>query len=214
MEIITLPLGRIGANCYFLINPEAEDCILIDPGDEPDTVIRKLDSLGLTPKYILITHGHPDHVGAVAELKSVFPETQVMIHEADASKMGNRPVMHVQTAPFQEATSDGFYKDGDEVVCEGIRVQVIHTPGHSPGGVCLYVEEDGSLFSGDTLFRASVGRWDFPGGNMADLEASIKDKLYTLPQETVVYPGHSSTTTIGDEMLYNPFIRAESGDEG
>ena len=204
MKIMHFPLGPIGTNCYILHDPEEEECILIDPGDEPDRVIRQLDKLGVTPKYILITHGHPDHFGGVAVIKHTFPQAQVMIHEADHGRLAMPGV--------GKPVADAFLRDGDEIVCGSMRLKVIHTPGHSPGGVSLYAEDEACVFVGDTLFRASIGRTDFPGGDYDTLESSILNKLYKLPPETIVYSGHSSYTRIEDEMLYNPFIPADIND--
>ena len=209
MEILKLPLGQIGANCYILYDKVAEACIVIDPGDEPDTVIRRLENMGLIPAYILLTHGHPDHVGGVVGVKRAFPDAPVMIHEADSRNLHLRPRLHQQTADFEVAKPDRFLTDGELIECGGIVLEVIHTPGHSPGGVCLYAREEDVLFAGDTLFRDTVGRSDFPGGNLPDLEHSIREILYKLPPDTVVYPGHSAETTIGDEMQHNRYIRAE-----
>ena len=210
MEIASLPLGPIGTNCYIVYEPGEDECFVVDPGDEPRTVIRKLDSIGVVPKYILITHGHPDHTGGVAGLKREFPDAVVMIHEADNDKLGaQHPGTHLEEEG-DAPVADAFFRDGEELDCGSMRLRVIHTPGHSPGGVSLYAEEGECLFAGDTLFRASVGRWDFPGGDYDALESSIRDKLYKLPPATVVYPGHSSATSIGEEIQYNPFIRADN----
>jgi len=204
-----MPLGRIGANCYILFEEGATACILIDPGDETSTVVQNLGKLNLEPKYILITHGHHDHFGAVSGVKSHYPDAQVLIHESDNERLretGMRTYLRVTT---EGPVADGFIKENDVILCGGIRLIVIHTPGHSPGGVCFYAETEGCVFSGDTLFRASVGRSDFPGGNQQDLFFSIREKLYKLPPETIVYPGHSAYTNIGEEMRNNPFIRAD-----
>lgn len=212
MKVASLPLGPIGANCYILYGQEEEGCIVIDPGDEPESLVRQLDRLGLMPAYILITHGHPDHTGGVTGLKKEYPEAKVMIHEADNEKLGTLGMGYHAPGSVDPTVADAFLHEGDEICCGSMRLKVIHTPGHSPGGVSLYAEEDGCVFTGDTLFRASIGRSDFPGGNYDDLEYSILQKLYSLPPETVVYPGHSSATSIGEEMEYNPFIRAGSSE--
>jgi len=213
MDIFNLALGMLGTNCYILCAPDEPGCIIIDPADEPRYIFNRLDDLKVEPKYIVITHGHPDHLGAVAALKEAYPEVQIMIHEADAKippQFGRGA--HTPAGAADWPSTVTFLRDGDKIQCGSICLDVYHTPGHSPGGVCLYAKEDGCVFTGDTLFNGSVGRSDFPGGNIHDLEASIRNKLYRLPPDTVVYPGHSQSTSIGDEMQFKPFFRGDPAD--
>ena len=211
MEIMHLAVGMLGANCYILYEPGEPECIIIDPGGEAGAIIRKLDGKRIGPKYIVATHGHPDHIEAVGALLEDFPRAKILIHEADLSTLNRIDGRFPRPAwadPDMECTA--FLREGDEVRCGDICLKVFHTPGHSPGGVCLYEEAEGCVFTGDTLFNGSVGRSDFPGGNFPDLERSIKEKLYCLPPDTLLYPGHSQSSTIGDEMQFNPFIRGEA----
>jgi len=210
MEIINMNVGMLGTNCYILFEPDNPECIIIDPGDEPEMIFNRLNAFGLEPKYIVVTHGHPDHTGAIPDLHENWPDVRVMIHEADTmttNRLGSRHRNPLEA--FDGSDSLILLREGDEIRCGGIRLRVVHTPGHSPGGVCLISEEEGCVFTGDTLFNGSVGRSDFPGGNFNDLMLSIKEKLYCLPPETEVYPGHSQPTTIGEEMEYNPFVRGD-----
>jgi glyoxylase-like metal-dependent hydrolase (beta-lactamase superfamily II) len=210
MEIIMLPVGMLGANCYILFDPEAPECVVIDPGDEPRIIISRLNSLRIEPKYIAITHAHPDHIGAIPALKEAWPEAKIMIHEAEFGRL--REAENRISVLMEDSGSDQIIvlKEGDEIRCGSISLEVMHTPGHSPGGVCYLAKEDNCVFTGDTLFYGSVGRADFPGGDIRLLRSSIQEKLYKLPEDMVVYPGHSQETTIGEEMRNNIFIRADS----
>ncbi|MCL1804397.1 MAG: MBL fold metallo-hydrolase [Clostridiales bacterium] len=211
MDIFFMPVGMLGANCYILSEPEAPECFMIDPGGEAHIIINRLDSLGIKPKYILITHGHPDHIEAIDELREAWPEARVMIHEGDMKTLTSID-RRFPTPQWAKEGAGGvdFYREGEEIRCGGMSLRPVFTPGHSPGGVCLINDEENCAFTGDTLFNGSVGRSDFPGGNYPDLEASIRQKLYRLPRDMKVFPGHGQDTTIGREMESNPFIREGS----
>ncbi len=198
-------LGDFGANCYIVACSETRQALVIDPG-VPDPWIQScVAENDLTVAGIILTHGHLDHIGGVDWVKG-WSGAPVAIHEADAACLTSPSLngslyfgVQVKAAP-----ADRLLRDGDEVQAGHLRFQVIHTPGHSPGGICLY--RQGHLFVGDTLFAGSIGRTDLPGGDFHTLITAIKARLLTLPPDTSVYPGHGPATTIGDEKAYNPFL--------
>ena len=205
MIIKAMALGPIQANCYILGCEESLNAAVIDPGGEPDRILAALAESKLTLKRIINTHGHFDHVGANFRLKEVSG-AELMIHALDApmlSQLSSSAIMFglsAENSPPPDRTLD----DGDTVSVGNISLQVIHTPGHSPGGISLFTNN--SVFVGDTLFAGSVGRTDLPGGDAATLKASIQQKLFTLGDEVTVYPGHMGQTTIGHERRHNPFV--------
>ena len=192
MTITTLPLGMLQTNCYILA--QEERCLVIDPGDEAEKVLAFLEQNGLTLEAVLLTHGHFDHVGAVKNL-AAETDCRVFLCEADLALPGAMtagPLYHTD-----------FYSDGDSLTLAGMTFEVLHTPGHTPGSVCLRFGEH--LFSGDTLFAGSCGRTDFPGSSPSDMYHSLK-RLSQLEDNLKVYPGHGETTTIGEEKRYNPYL--------
>ncbi len=201
MIIKTLPVGQLESNCYIIADEDTLKAIVIDPGDEPDRIIEDLD--GLTVEHIVLTHAHFDHAGAVGEIKNATG-AKIVIHEnekehyAGIKDQGAFWGFNLSDLP----EPDTFVKDGDEIVLGSFAFTVIHTPGHTPGGICLYLPE--VVITGDTLFRGSVGRTDFPGGSIAELKNSFK-RLMTLPDDTQVLPGHGPASTIGHEKSMNMF---------
>ena len=192
MNIHTLPLGMLQTNCYILTN--GDHCLVIDPGDEPEKVLGYLEKQGLTLEAILLTHGHFDHVGAVKTL-AAETDCRVFLCEQDLTLPGAMtagPLYHTD-----------FYSDGHKLALAGMDFEVLHTPGHTPGSVCLRFGDH--LFSGDTLFAGSCGRTDFPGSSPADMIHSLS-RLSGLEDQLKVYPGHGGSTTIGKEKRYNPFL--------
>ena len=195
LNIRTLPLGAYQTNCYLVWDENSSTCVVIDPGYEPDTVLSEVRKTDKEIAAILLTHGHFDHVGAVRELVS---ETgcPVYIHEGDLSmpsQMTAGPLYYTN-----------LYKEGDRVELAGLSFKVLHTPGHTPGSVCLQCENN--LFSGDTLFWGSCGRTDLPGGSWAQIRASLL-RLAELPGDYDVYPGHGDATTLDFERKMNPYMR-------
>lgn len=192
-------LGVYQENAYILIDDTTRDALIIDPGDEGESLVRYLESLKINLKAILLTHGHVDHVGAVDAVREAF-SVPVYISEIDMKFIEQRKM-----AFGKMKRADFFLKEGDEFIFAGKKVQIIETPGHSRGSLSYYV--DGLLFSGDVLFQNSVGRTDLPGGNMEELLYSIKEKLMKLPGETRVFPGHGPETTLAMEKAFNGYLR-------
>ena len=209
MHIDYLILGGYQTNCYVLRKDDAaQECLVIDPGLEADELLEFLDEQKLNPVAVVLTHGHIDHIAGIDALREKFPTISTYIHKLDAELLtdtvGNLSFM--TGGSFSTEQADCLVEEGDEIDRAGIKLRVIHTPGHTPGGICLYAEQDGVVFVGDTLFADSVGRTDFAGGDMEKLIEGIKQKLLVLPDKTVVYPGHGPQTTIGREKAENPFL--------
>lgn len=207
MKIETMVLGDVRTNCYLLINEETKEALVVDPADRADVIVRKLIDEGLTLKAILLTHGHGDHILAVGDLKKQFG---VKVYAAKAEEaLLSDAVQNLSKALFGIAVTvkpDILLEDGQEFEAAGVRLRMLYTPGHTPGGCCYYQAEEKILFSGDTLFCGSIGRTDFPGGSLSELVRSVKEKLLVLPEDVKVYPGHEEMTTIGHEKRYNPYM--------
>ena len=195
LHIHTLALGQYETNCYILYTDHNSECLVIDPGYEPQTVLDTVGKLGKSIAAILLTHGHFDHVGAVRE---IFSQTDCDIYLCPADcEMPE----YMTAGPLCYTNS---YQDGDTLSLAGLTLQVLHTPGHTPGSVCLLCEN--SLFAGDTLFAGSCGRTDLPGGNWDTLSASLS-RLKALEGDYTVYPGHGEATKLSVERIYNPYMR-------
>ena len=209
MKIDHLVLGAYETNSYILRqNDTSKDCLLIDTRLDAGNLVDFLTELELNPVAIVFTHGHVDHIGGATELRSRFPDMKVYIHKLDADMLSEPQtnLSGMTGMPFRTEPEDVSLAEQDVIEQAGLQLLVLHTPGHTPGGISLYSNQDGVAFVGDTLFADSVGRTDFPGGSMPQLISSIKEKLFVLPDETKVYPGHGPATTIGHEKMYNPFI--------
>ena len=194
LQIHTLPLGDYQTNCYILHQEGNRDCLVIDPGYEPEIILSYLSEKGLTLQAILLTHGHFDHVGAVREL-AAQTDCQVYLNPKELAM----PPM-LTAGPLYYTNS---YGEGDQLDIAGISLQVLETPGHTPGSVCLIT--DNNLFSGDTLFRGSCGRTDLPCGDHRAMTESLK-RLAALREDYNVYPGHGSNTTLAREQKTNPYL--------
>ena len=201
MKIEMYVVGSVMTNVYFLINEKTNEIVIIDPGDNGPQLAAIIDEKGYKPVAILLTHGHFDHIMAMEELSKKY-DIKIYAHELERAVLA-QPNFNLGGRQFD---ADVFFRDGDILELAGFAIKVIHTPGHTPGGVCFYIEKENVLFSGDTLFLRSVGRTDFMGASQSDLVRSIKEKLFVLPERTVVYPGHESETSIGIEKHENPFV--------
>jgi hydroxyacylglutathione hydrolase len=205
MILETVRVGELQVNCYILAVGDSAEAIIIDPGDQKDKISKVLVRHRLKPIAIINTHGHIDHIGCDDEFA-----VPIYAHEKDAAllKDSRLNLSGFLSAPFSVKSEIGQLRNGQKLKLAGIELEVIHTPGHTPGGICLLVKAEGRdiLFSGDTLFHGSVGRADFEGADEATLLKSIREKLLILTDETVVYPGHGPTTTIGYEKKHNPFL--------
>ncbi len=204
MIIERLELLPFGTNCYIVADEASKEGMLIDPGCDAPAIRQKIEELGVSIRLIVLTHGHPDHIGALKEMKD-YTGAAVAIHPDDAMYIESRQRGGFGFPGQEPVTPDRLLQDGDTVSAGSLSFRVIHTPGHTQGGICLYRE--GVVFTGDTLFRYSVGRYDMPGGDGRQELTSIVQKLMVLPDETIAYPGHGPATTIGDEKEGNPFLR-------
>ena len=200
MIVKKMMAGIYGANCYIVMDEETKEAVVLDPGGDVDDIEKVLQSLGAKVKYIALTHGHFDHTTGVDGLEAIT-KAEVAIGKED-NEMILKDVQYY--GPFIEGGADITLNHGDALKFGKHTMKVIHTPGHTPGGVCFLIEN--MLFSGDTLFKGSIGRSDLAGGDGETLIRSIKERLVVLPKETIVYPGHGPSTTIGDEERCNPFL--------
>lgn len=199
MQVKVLQVGPIGTNCYILEDEAAKLAAVIDPGDEAEKILSVLKEDGVETRYILLTHGHYDHTTGVPDLHRALPKAQVYIHKADAQGAGSR------LFPLAGEIADlHFYDEGDTLPLGGLTIHVLHTPGHSKGGVTLQVGD--VLFCGDTLFAGSCGRTDLNGGSYEEIMQSLK-RLGQLPGDYHVCPGHDVTSTLERERKTNPFLR-------
>lgn len=208
-RIERLPVGPFQANCYLVHDPASGEGCVIDPGAEAERILARVAALGFRPRYVLLTHGHGDHIGAVAEVAGALC-CPVYVHAADAAMLGSPGANLSAFAGLPVAAPGPYltYADGDELPLGRHAIRVLHTPGHSPGGVALFFPPD-VLFSGDALFRRSVGRTDFPGCSFETLHRSIVEKIFPLGDDVAVYPGHEARTTVGEERRENPFLQPD-----
>lgn len=205
MKVITVKVGGMDVNCYLAVCDKTKEAAIIDPGDEGVKIIDRVKKEGLTVKYIIDTHGHADHIAANGAVKAVF-DAPLLIHAADepmlASPKKNLSMFFME--PVISPAANQLLREGDVIEIGEERLTVLHTPGHTPGGISL--AGGGLVFCGDTLFAGSIGRTDFPGGSFEQLIGGIKDKILTMPDDVKVYPGHGPATSVGWERQHNPFL--------
>lgn len=209
-------VGRFAVFCYLVSDLDAQEGVLIDPGAEPRKILKMVEERGVRVRWIVCTHAHPDHIGANAQVRE-STKSPIVLHEREGSsvrKFGSRLLTRLMGGrPSPEA--DRFVEDGDVLPFGKNRLHVLHTPGHSPGSVCLLTE--GHLFSGDTLFVGGVGRVDLPGSSWQELVRSLREKILDLPDETRLWPGHhygeATSSSVGRERACNPFLREIGGEE-
>ena len=199
-------LGEVQTNCYFVFREDTKDCVIVDPAAEPERIEELIQKMELQPGAILLTHGHFDHIMAVDAVRERY---QIPVYAAEAERNTLADESYNMAAMIGVSAlsvqADHWLQDGDEIELLGQPVRCLLTPGHTEGGMCYYFPKAGILFSGDTLFRESVGRTDFPGGSMSVLIRSIREKLFVLPEAVQVYPGHGLITSIQNEKMFNPF---------
>ncbi|TAK29726.1 MAG: MBL fold metallo-hydrolase [Chloroflexota bacterium] len=206
MILETLTVGAFAVNCYVVGDESTRQGMIVDPGDEPERIMALVRKLDLTITLIVNTHCHADHVGGLAAVKRAT-QAQFAIHQAEVPVLEHAPasaVMLIGQRMEPLPQPEILLKDGDELTVGNLTFKVMHTPGHTPGGICLL--HDDVCLTGDTLFNMGIGRFDFPGGNYNALMKSITQRLLTLPDNTGIYPGHGPHSTIGTEKNYNPFF--------
>lgn len=206
MRMTRIMVGAIATNCYIVSDEDTKKAFIVDPGGDAGKIKNKVAEADLAVEAILLTHGHFDHVMAVDELRDYYG-VKVYLGEAEKELIAD-PQKNV-SAMFGKpmaTNADVFVKDGEILHIAGFSIQVIATPGHTKGGVCYYLKEQDAAFSGDTIFQCSVGRTDFPGGSAGELSRSIREKLFLLPEDTQLFPGHGDSTIVSYEKKYNPFV--------
>lgn len=206
LKIEQYVVGPVQTNCYFAINDDTKEVLIVDPGASAKRLGEIITEEKLNPVAILLTHGHFDHAGGAAALAEQF-KIKVYAQEQEKETLEN-PALNLSSWGGRELAYhvDEFLRDEQEIDLAGFHIRVLHTPGHTVGGCCYYFSYQNALFSGDTLFAQSVGRTDFPKGSSSALIRSIKEKLMVLPDDTTVYTGHNDITTIGTERMYNPYL--------
>lgn len=206
LNVVEVVVGFISTNCYIVYKDGCPDCFIVDPGDNPEKILAIVKSKGLEVKAILLTHGHFDHIGAVANICRetgaklyAYEAEQELLRDANL----NNPIGYSAKDSME---ADVYCQDGQKMKLADVELKVIATPGHTGGSVCYYIEDGGILFSGDTLFYEAVGRTDFPTSNPASIINSIREKLFTLPDSVIVLPGHGPSTSIEYEKENNPYV--------
>lgn len=206
LELQQCVLGPVYTNCYIAKNKETGEALIIDPADSPSKIELKVNAMGARPVAVLLTHGHFDHIMGVEAVREKY---QIPVYACrQEEEMLREPSVNMtdQMGKSCSIRPDVFLDDLQVFEAAGFSIQMIHTPGHTKGSCCYYLKEEGVLFSGDTLFCGSVGRTDFPGGSASQIRNSLHRLLAALPDDTNVYPGHDTSTTIGYEKRYNPFV--------
>lgn len=198
-------VGQLGTNCYVMYRESLKKAVIVDPGGDGAYILDMCRELSLAPEAILLTHGHFDHILAVKDIKEAFPEVKIYAGQQEKGLLED-PAINLSSSFGRACTvsADEYAEDGASFSIGGITFQVLFTPGHTSGSVCYMVRSESVLISGDTLFLRSLGRTDFPTGNQSMILRSIRERLFALPEDTMVYPGHGGVTTIGHEKVHNP----------
>lgn len=207
LKVEQYQVGPVCTNCYFVINTETSEVLIVDPGDGAQYLIQMVEKQNLKPAAILLTHGHFDHATASEAVAEHF-QISIYAHEKEKETLED-PRINLSQMMGGKSTvfhADCYVKDDETLNLAGFEIRVLYTPGHTPGGCCYYFIKENVVFSGDSLFCHSVGRTDFPKGSMSDLIRSVKEKLLVLPDYVKVYPGHDAETTIEQEKAYNPYF--------
>jgi len=221
LTIDQIPVGRLAIFTYLITDPETRESAVIDPGAHPERILKKVRQRDANVRWMVCTHLHPDHIGATGSLKRALDGIQVAVHEAEAPGIGrwSRVLLVLALGGRTVRRVDRPVRDGDRLALGRHVLEILHTPGHSRGSICVYTR--GHLFTGDTLFVGGVGRTDLPGACTSDLTRSLRRKILPLPPDTRIWPGHdygqAASSLLGDERRDNPFLRgldAESGDRG
>jgi hydroxyacylglutathione hydrolase len=206
LEILTI--GALETNCYILGDEKTREAVVIDPGGDFGIIETHLKKLKLKTKYIILTHGHVDHIGALSQLKKAT-KAEILIHSKDSAMLydPNQNLSIFSGGKIIATKADRLLEEGDTIRCDAIKLEVLHTPGHTPGGISLLTDK--MIFTGDALFCGSIGRTDFPGSSYQELIDSIKVKLLTKDDDFIIYPGHGPSSTIGEERKNNPFLTGD-----
>lgn len=204
-RIKTYPVGQLGTNCYVVYRESIKKAVIVDPGGDGTYILDMCRELSLIPEAVLLTHGHFDHILAVKDMKEAFPEVKIFAGDKEKGLLED-PAVNLSSAFGKACTvsADEYAEDGAILSLAGLTFHVLFTPGHTAGSVCYLIPEESVLISGDTLFSGSLGRTDFPTGNQSMILSSIRERLFALPEDTLVYPGHGEATTMGHEKVHNP----------
>ena len=211
IQYITFPVGLLECNCTILYDEKTREACIIDPGGDEEKILKEIQKRDLKPKYLLHTHAHFDHIMATPQIVEKFPDIEVLLHEKDLFLWESVPIQGSffgTYLPPMETKIQHFLEDEEEISLGENKIKTLHTPGHTPGSVSFYLElpQEALLFSGDTLFKGSIGRTDLWGGDYYTLMASIKNRFYPLDEDTKVIPGHGEFTRLGVEKRTNPYL--------
>lgn len=208
MNVRNMPSGMLMVNTYLVIDENTKKGFIVDPGGFDKKLCSVVEQSGISLEYIILTHGHVDHIGGVEDYRKKFPQIKVIAAKAELEMLKN-PDFNMSNMMGMSPVSlvpDITVVEGDCISVGDIDIRFVMTPGHSPGGMCIIIDKEKVVFSGDTLFAQSIGRTDFPGCSFEKLINSIKERLFVLDDDTVVYPGHMNSTSIGFEKRHNPFV--------